>query len=678
MTIAPADLAVGNSASSDEATASALPKPGTASAPVLLPTPTVRRRGRQGGYLAKKCFTGAAKDNMPNTYPPELKRPYSAFTRELMDKGNAFEGKIGQRLLDEADPRRVVVIGDEERDPVTGDRTPESKLRKEEATWAAYLDPNVWFVFNARIGGRFEELLSQHLGRQVTDSDRISEPDGIAFGEVMPNGLRAMYFVDVKDHKTTSGKSKNDTRYPASPISEPFYPAGDEVRLSGQLNIDDWYQLAHYHRHGQTLGVVADGEVWGAVIGRDEVLVWARVDANRFLKFDEVQGKKRRMSALELYDRDFARGLAVIDNAILRDDDPSVPPLALPEWKDECKECPWKDVCHEELVEFPGGGHITLLPGITPDKARAHYAAGVESIRDLAALDTRTATAVDAGYDVTGVEGMCQTTAAYVGTGVTDLLGAIDQARVTRSGKVHRARDAQWVDLDRAAIEIDIDLENDERLYMFGCRATGRRRRPDGTERQRVEMHTFADYSNTDEGEMRVFVETWDYLQYMLQKARMQKHSIRIYHYSAHERTWFRKLAEKYAGQPGVPTVRDVELFLDSGVVIDMYQALSKQLLWPTENLSIKSLAKHCRHVWRDETPGGDMSMVWYRAAVAAPDPTVREENQKRLTQYNEDDVEAQLRIRDWISSLGEARRPGLKLPSVEDLRPPLPQLVRR
>jgi len=101
--------------------------------------------------------------------------------------------------------------------------------------------------------------------------------------------------------------------------------------------------------------------------------------------------------------------------------------------------------------------HITLLPGITREKARPHYKAGVTSVHDLAALDIRTATAIDDGRDVRGVEGMCQTTAAYVGTGVSDLRGAIDQARVQRSGKVHRARGIEFVDLPRAAIEIDID-----------------------------------------------------------------------------------------------------------------------------------------------------------------------------------------------------------------------------
>jgi len=360
MAAAPADT-VGVQAS-DEASTAATPQQGTASTLVPLPVPTVRRWGRQGGYLAKKCFESAAKNNMPTTYAPELKLPYSTFTRDLMDRGNLFEQKIGERLRVEADPARVVVIGDEERDPVTGDRTPESKLRKEEATWAAYLDPNVEFVFNARLGGRFEELLSEYLGRPVSDSDRISEPGAIAFGEVLANGLRAMRFVDVKDHRTTSGKSK-PVRHAASPIAEPFFPAAGEVRLSGQLNIDDWFQLAHYHRHGETLGLVADGEVWGAVIGRDEVLVWARVDEARFLRFDEVQYRRGRMSALELYDRDFARGLAVVDNAIARDTDPSIAPIVGPEWDSSCKECPWRAECHKELAKHPGGG--VSPPGVS-------------------------------------------------------------------------------------------------------------------------------------------------------------------------------------------------------------------------------------------------------------------------------------------------------------------------
>lgn len=638
-------------------TASTITRPDEADTPLetpgqRTPLPVYPRHSRQGGYLAKKCFEQAAKDNMPKTYPADLKLPYSAFTQSLMASGNAFEDHIGSRVAAEAlDPSAVRIIT-EARTP-DGERTEEGKRQKETDTWLAYLDPSVRFIFNARMGGQFEQHVSEHFGRPISDIDRVSEPDAIELGPVMANGLRAMRFVDVKWHKVTSGKSVEPKSYPRSELSEPFFfdRHGDSVDLHGSLNSDDWMQLAHYYRHAQSLGLVDnDASLWGAVIGKEEFLVWAELDVRRFMRFDPVLGKRRMQSALEMYDRDFAEGLAIVDNALARDVDPTVKPLTFPEWKADCKECPWKDVCVQELTTAGDGGHITLLPGITPARAVPFYDIGVHDIGGLARLDP--------DGDVEGVK---------------DLAPAVYQARVTKAQKVHRAPGVAFVDLPRAAIEIDFDYETADIVYQRGVRATGRRRKPNGDFRQRVEMHTFDDFSRTEAGEIRVFVAMWRYFQDMIALAKSRRHSIRFYHYTGFERTQDLRLAEKYAGVPGVPTVEQVEAFYDSELVIDLYKVLSEQLIWPTKSHSIKDLARWVRFCWRASQVGGDLSMVWYELATTHPDPEVRAENVAIGREYNEDDVAAQLALRDWVSSLGAARKPGEKIPAVESLRAPVP-----
>jgi predicted RecB family nuclease len=620
-----------------------LERPGDAKAPALV---------RLGGYAAKnslKCDRLTQVEQMPQTYPEELKVPFSPFLQSLLDSGNAFEEHIAQRLRAEADPRQVVVI-DEARD-ANGERTEEAKRQKELDTWVAYTDPQVRFIFNARIGGHFESKVTEYLGVELGDTGRISEPDAIELGPVMGNGLRAMRFVDVKDHKVTSGRSPGATTYPASPLSEPFYGAPGSIELEGKLKYEDWMQLAHYYRHAESLHLTDEAHsLWAAVIGREQVLVWAHLEDIGFLKTDPVTGKKRPQTPLELNDAWYERTLELIQNARAADVDPSVEQLTFPEWKADCKECPFRQVCLEELQAHGDGGHITLLPGITPDRAKVFYSLGVSSIGDLARLDPD-----DPQHS----------------TQVSYWKKAVHQARVTKAGKVCRAPRVHAVNLPRAAIEIDFDYEaSSSHLYQRGVRATGRRvtRGADETRvKMRVEHRVFDDFSATDEGELRVFVEMWAYFQEMLEKAHHEGHDIRFYHYSHYERTQDLRLAAKYAGQPGVPSVAEVEAFYASDLVIDMYQVLKSELVWPTKSHSIKELAKWIRFSWRDETPGGDQSMVWYAAACNDPDPAVREANITRLREYNEDDVAAQLALREWLSKLGEAR----KLPSVEDLPAP-------
>jgi predicted RecB family nuclease len=626
--------------------------PRTTTAATVTPSGLPAVHGRQGGYLAKMCPERVAKDNMPLTYPVTWQDPTSAFTEQLFANGNNFEDHIGARLAAEAAPGTVAMIV--ETRAGNGDRTVEGKTRKEADTFAAYLDPAVMLIFNARLGSTFEALLSQHLGTAVADTDRISEPDAIVLGGVLANGLRAMHFVDVKWHKMTSGASVKTTSYASSALSGPFLPTTGALDLSGTLHSEDWKQLAHYYRHGQTLGVVAPEAADGtlvAVIGKEELLIWAELTQLRFSTPDLDTGKSVRMSPLAIYDRDFARGLAVVDNALARDANPRLLPLVFPEWKDDCGQCPWKSVCLAELTAAGDGGHVTLLAGVTLAKARALYRSGIRDVGDLArhsVLDPI--------------------------PGVPDTEKIVYQARVTAAGTVHRAPGVTAVDLPRASIEIDFDAEADGGLtYMWGVR-TIHRHTSRGVRRERVQLRTFDDYSGSSEGEYDVFRACWEYFQQQVATARARHYSIRFYHYSGYERTAMKNLAELYAGRPGIPSVDTVLTFFDTACV-DMYTVLKRDLVWPTKSHSIKALAAHTGFAWADETPGGDNSMLWYRTGCSDPDPSVRAANIARLRQYNADDVAAQTHLRAWVSTRQTAADPADRLPAVESLtRPPFPE----
>ena len=146
------------------------------------------------------------------------------------------------------------------------------------------------------------------------------------------------------------------------------------------------------------------------------------------------------------------------------------------------------------------------------------------------------------------------------------------------------------------------------------------------------------------------------------------KKSYKSYHFHEHERTAFVKLAERHVGHPGVPTVSEVKEYINSDDFLDLHKILTSQLIWPTMAKTLKDMAKWVRFSWRDSDPGGGNSLAWYDKAVNSNDNDELEENRSRLLDYNADDVEAQIFIRNWLSRLGEARQPGSKLPNVTKL----------
>lgn len=594
--------------------------------------PKTGTRLRQGGYLAKTCHQAIALDNMPATYPPDLKLPPSPFLQSLFDNGNRFETWIGTRLRTQIPAEHLAMIPEVLDE--NGERTREGKRAKEEATFAAYTDPDVKVIFNARIGPRFEELLSAKLGREVVDHERISEPDVIFLGAELEHGLRAMTFIDVKWHQICSGTSRSALTLEYTELYLLHEGAVNGLRdFYGKLHHEDWVQLSHYYRHAQTLGLVAAGDAGrrAGVIGKEEIVVWGDLDTLRFT--ETIDGTRCNRTPLSAYDEDFPDALAVIDNAAARDVDPTIEPLAGPEWSSDCADCPWRDVCLGMLTEHGRGGHITLLPGVTPIRAVPLYRLGITDVATLASWDP---------------------------LGSDDIVPArhIYAARVSLDGRVHLAPGVDAVDLPRGDIEVDIDTEfTDELVYMWGVRVI------DHTTGD-VVARTFDDYTETEAGERDIFVAAWEYLRDIVAQARGAGRTVRIYHYSHVEKTKMAGLADKYDGHPGVPTGRAVADLFDSGAVVDLFPILSKQLVWPTRSHSIKKLAVFAGFSWRDETPGGDMSLIWYELACNDPDPAVRDANRTRLREYNGDDVRAQAYLRDWVTAVPLPRVTELKAPA--------------
>lgn len=600
-----------------------------------------------GGYAAKQCPTRTYHDIATDT---TLAEPDSPGAIQRMADGVAFEAQV-EALLDNLHPfvdlDTVDTSGRDAIARIAGelagvdavkiplcDRTATSKRRREILTMAA-LSAGVSIIWNARLP-------------QV--DGRVGEPDLLIDG----------YPVDVKHHKVLAGSAKATSQKVSGLDRMSFNDASDVVIGDGSPNKSDNLQLAHYLRMLDALGHPVNGEQWGGIIGKELTVVWRRLDVPTY------RGKK---SALDVYDESFAIVRAVADAAVV---DPDDGPLIPAVWKAECGECPWRVVCHDDLVDRD---HVSLLPGITQTRVEVHAANGITTRRQLARLDSSTAEKVDAGAAIdttcdprTAAYATARTSSRAASLVRTSLVKEIDQARVTRVGQVHRARGQQFISVPRAAFELDVDIEDaDGRCYLIGVADTWRRR-SNGTLKQRTDFHAFVDWTRTDAGEARIFADFWAYLTAQQAKAANNRWGFRVYYYTDHETRYFRHLARKHAGTPGVPTIADLDAFLTSDAWVDLHKVVSQELVWPTENHQLKTVARHIGHVWRDEAPGGANSMAWFANATEAAEVEVRDANKARILEYNEDDVLATLALRDWLTRVGDSRQPGKALPSVEAL----------
>lgn len=570
-----------------------------------------------GGYAAKQCPTRTYHDIATEA---SLAEPNSPGVEQRMADGIAFESLIEEMLseqwnfvdltdLDTSGRRDAAV--NHVRESLRGatavkipacDRTARSKRRREILTLGA-LQAGVHVIWNARL---------------PFVNGRIGEPDAIVGG--LP--------VDVKHHRALEGKATEKPQRVATLASLSLSDATDTLMGEGTPSKSDSLQLAHYIRMMEDLGLLADETPrWGGIIGKELTVVWRSLEAPAF------QGRK---SALDLYDSSYDTVRSVADQAVLNPESGSLVP---PVWKAECKECPWRTVCHDELVDTD---HVSLLPGVTTTRVSAYADQGITTRRGLARADIST----------------------------TDprVRRDIDQARVSLVNKAHLARGVAAVSVPRATFELDIDIEDSNGLcYLIGVADTWRRKE-NGTFKARTDFHAFVDWTRTEEGEARIFAEFWAYLVAQDAKATANRWGFRAYHYTDHETRYFRHLATKHEGKPGVPTLEALNAFLDSNKWVDLHKILSTEIIWPTENHQLKTLARQIGFDWRDEAPGGANSMAWFAQATESADEEVRDAARQRILEYNEDDVLATLALRDWLDRPGSKPRGGSALPSVETL----------
>lgn len=506
----------------------------------------------------------------------------------------------------------------------------QSRENREIATAHALVSPTVQIIIGSRIGEICEREIARLRGiESVGDPSRISRPDLLIRVGQDSLGTPLWAPVDIKSHSAFDSSNKSNA-VKLTPWDS-FHPsAGQDA--TGRMSLEDSFQLAHYLEHLQNLGL-ANLDSWAGIVGSNfDEIVWAKLHDVKFGVGAKAQ------TALTAYRIAFLEAEQLIQKSIVRNLDENLPLPSIAQMftgKFGCSTCDFKDVCKEEMLSYDSGaGHVTLLATVTPDKAAASLG-GIQSISTLVRA-----------------------------SGLNDFGSkAIIRAQVWLDNSPRLLISNEPLGLPEFDVEVDIDLENSQealleiaegeslgrdQVYLYGYGVLDRNISQDW---QSASFDSFADYSDTPDGELRVLLAMWNKLTELVSAAKTSGKSIGVFHYSSHERTWWRNFGRRYAGEVGVPTQAEIDSFV-SAHFVDLLP-YARKVSFPTTDYSIKSLAPLAGFKWEVKEAGGATSLLKYKTAISkASTESDRTEAIEWLRSYNLDDVRATFAVRAYLRGL--------------------------
>ena len=164
------------------------------------------------------------------------------------------------------------------------------------------------------------------------------------------------------------------------------------------------------------------------------------------------------------------------------------------------------------------------------------------------------------------------------------------------------------VEVQRAPVEVDLDIETDEgdRTYLWGALLTNRGA---GTQKYH-HFSSFSYLSPSAEVEVAASFARW------LVRLATRHPSLLVYHYSDYEVVHLRRLAQR-SEHPDLLAACD----LVKEHFVDLFQVIRDNFV-AVDGLGLKVVAsKGAGFSWRDEEPGGLNSQTWFATPSTAPPP---------------------------------------------------------
>jgi hypothetical protein len=618
----------------------------------------------QGGYVAKQCPVRAQWDTIG---PCEPLPPSAALERRLV-RGVEFEARIATALARLHPAACDLLARADEAEPVAGSDL-QRRAWREAATLAATASGT-----GLIIGGR---LPADQAGRRVGEPDLLVSAPG--------SGYRA---VDIKHHRSLTGPGPGNRMLALSSGLDCLTLEAAEVdeAAMARKRRDDLLQLAHYQRLLEAAGLAAPGRRFGGIIGLEEVVVWYDLDALVW-RTPAARGRTKLRSTMDIYDFEFDFRLDIIAVAQAAKAGSAVSPLVVPVRIGECAQCPWWSCCGPRLAA--GSGDVSLLPRIGWQQWRIHRDHGVTGRAALAGLDHRTATLVAAGVDVRTVlaalddrpdetairdvigerrqrqlaalaaagiatvrdaRSLCARTAEYSDTPMRDLPEQIDQARAALGDhSAYRRRGISFVEVPRADVEADVDMENTpDGVYLWGILVTVRSVLANSMLARSGLADLPAGYRAffswepmTSQAEADLFATFWGWLTSLRATVAGAGLTFRGYCYNASaENSQLRRLGVRCG------LADEVAAFIGSDQWVDLYRVFGNQLI-TGHSAALKAVALLAGFSWEVPDPGGDEALARYDRAVG---PNGEQAARDWLLAYNRNDTQATLALRDWLN----------------------------
>ena len=324
-------------------------------------------------------------------------------------------------------------------------------------------------------------------------------------------------------------------------------------------------------------------------------------------RLDEPRNARSKTTLWDEYQRHLVTARAIVERTVS-----PKPALA-----SACKLCHWRSACSASLMQ---ADDLTLIPVLG------------RTIRDVMAPAIPTVAAL-AGSDPEDFIRKKKT--IFRGVGAERLRTFHARAKLL-SEPGAKPYLTNPVVLPTSDVEFFFDIEVDplrDHTYLHGIVE-----RPGGdTDGERF-VYFFTD-DETPEAERAAFAQSVAHL--------TSVPSATIWYFSKYERAIYRKLQARY---PDVCTAAEIEELFNPARAVDLFDVVMKSTEWPTNDRSIKTLAKYLGFRWRDTDPSGAASIEWFDRWVRERDPTMK----ARILEYNEDDCRATRVLLDGIRALAD------------------------
>jgi predicted RecB family nuclease len=271
--------------------------------------------------------------------------------------------------------------------------------------------------------------------------------------------------------------------------------------------------------------------------------------------------------------------------------------------RQRCGLCHWHSHCYAIAQSQQ---HLSLVPGVTPNRYEYLQAIGVDSVASLA-----TASPVNMGEKI-GME---------LATQLQQQAMAIVENRAIEKQN-GRFKSRRTIPTGAIELYFDIEAEPERNLdYLLGILLV---------DRQANSEHFYPFFAETPDEEKKI----WEAFLLLVNTYE----SAPIFHFSEYEVETIKRLSYLYR------TPRNqAESILSR--CFDLHKSVVNTVTFPVESYSLKALANWIGFQWRDRGVGGDQCVCWYDSWLKTGDRSFIE----AILRYNEDDCRATFHLKNWL-----------------------------